>query len=35
VAELADLDVIEDLAAVRQACPPDGRFRRATESVEA
>lgn len=33
VDELADVDTVEDLAVVRRACRPDGRFRRATETV--
>jgi glycosyltransferase A (GT-A) superfamily protein (DUF2064 family) len=34
VAELADVDTIEDLAVVRRACRPDGRFHRATATAE-
>jgi glycosyltransferase A (GT-A) superfamily protein (DUF2064 family) len=32
--ELADVDTIGDIDAVRRACPPDSRFRRATATVE-
>jgi uncharacterized protein len=34
VAELADVDTIEDVGAVRRVCRPDGRFHRATETAE-
>jgi glycosyltransferase A (GT-A) superfamily protein (DUF2064 family) len=34
VAELADVDTIADLRAVRRVCRPDGRFHRATETAE-
>jgi uncharacterized protein len=32
--ELADVDTIGDIDAVRRACPSDSRFRRATASVD-
>ncbi len=33
VAALADLDVIDDLAVVRDACGPDSRFARVTRAA--
>jgi glycosyltransferase A (GT-A) superfamily protein (DUF2064 family) len=33
VPTLADVDTIDDIEVVRRACPPDGRFARATEGV--
>ncbi|MET4430960.1 MULTISPECIES: DUF2064 domain-containing protein [unclassified Mycolicibacterium] len=33
VRELADVDTIEDLAAVRRVCRPDGRFHRASQAA--
>jgi glycosyltransferase A (GT-A) superfamily protein (DUF2064 family) len=32
--ELADVDTIGDIDAVRRACPPESRFRRVTATVE-
>jgi glycosyltransferase A (GT-A) superfamily protein (DUF2064 family) len=33
VQQLADLDVIDDVAAVRDACAPDSRFARVTRAA--
>ena len=33
VDELTDVDTIDDVAAVRAACPPGSLFRRATEEA--
>jgi glycosyltransferase A (GT-A) superfamily protein (DUF2064 family) len=33
VRTLADVDTIDDIEAVRRACPPDGRFRLLAEGV--
>jgi len=35
VSELADVDTIDDIDAVRRACPPGSRFSRITATVEA
>ena len=34
VSELADVDTVDDVEAVRRACPPDSRFSRVTLAVE-
>lgn len=34
VAELADVDTVDDVEVVRRECPPDSRFRQATCAVE-
>jgi glycosyltransferase A (GT-A) superfamily protein (DUF2064 family) len=33
VRTLADVDTVDDIAVVRRACPPDGRFALLTEGV--
>jgi glycosyltransferase A (GT-A) superfamily protein (DUF2064 family) len=33
VPALSDIDVADDVAAVRNACAPDGRFARATRAA--
>ena len=34
VSELADVDTVDDVEAVRRACPPDSRFSRVTLTME-
>ena len=34
VAELADVDTVDDVEGVRRACPPESRFRQTTLTVE-